>query len=371
MDLGFKKAGFKIIWANDIYKPACETYKKNFGVEPVYGDIRKIEKFRRADVLVACNPCQGFSMIGNREPDDRRNFLYLEIFRVIRQVRPKYVVVENVRGLISLYGGRFFKLIKRSFRRHGYDFYWKLLNAKDYGVPQHRERVIFVGVRRDLKVKYEFPEATHGQGPGLKPYVNLRKAIGRMKKAKPDEYYNKDDWPFFYMSRNRRPDWNDVSFTIQAEGRQVPLHPSCPPMRRVEKDKFEFTDSPGKYRRLSAKECARIQSFPASFKFVGPLSTQYTLIGNAVPPKLARAIAESIMKTERARVARVAAAGRKRAKRKTIRRRLARMVLHEPAELAVAQRIRPVQIAHRRKAVAANRRWTRFEGLPQIHKTIP
>ena len=353
MDLGFKQAGFKIIWANDCYKFACETYKKNFGVDIVRDDIRKIKDFPEADVLVACNPCQGYSMIGKRKANDTRNFLYLEIFRALRQVRPRYFVIENVKGMKWLFKGKFFRLIRDGLARQGYRVYWKIIDTKDYGVPQHRERIIIVGVRKDLKVKYQFPKKTHG--PGLRRYVSLRKAIGHLPSPKQTEYHNKDDWSFFYMSRNRRAEWTDVSFTIQANGREVPLHPSSPPMRWVERDHWVFTGPKAKYRRLSAKECARIQTFPPHFKFEGVLESQYVLIGNAVPPKLARVIAESIMRMEWRRLAAIARKKRV-AKEKAVRRKVARMVRHKPEELALAQRIRPLQVADRRKAIATNRR---------------
>ena len=111
------------------------------------------------------------------------------------------------------------------------------------------------------------------------------------------------------MSRNRRASWDDASFTIQATAREVALHPSSPPMVKVEKDKFKFTGPANKYRRLSIKECALIQSFPVNFKFsTNYVESGYRLVGNAVPPKLAKQIAESIKRTERRRLSAYAAA---------------------------------------------------------------
>ncbi len=115
MDLGFSQAEFEIIFANDISVRACETYKKNLGLEPVNKDIRKIREFPKADVLIACNPCQGFSMIGKRDEGDKRNLLYREIFRCLRLVKPKYFVVENVKGLASLYKGKFSRRMLTGF----------------------------------------------------------------------------------------------------------------------------------------------------------------------------------------------------------------------------------------------------------------
>jgi DNA (cytosine-5)-methyltransferase 1 len=303
MDLGFKQAGFEIIFANDISVKACETYEKNLDLKPVRKDVRKIKQLPKADVLIACNPCQGFSIIGKRDENDERNLLYREIFRCLRLVNPKFFVVENVRGLASLYKGKFLTRMLRGFSRCGYKVRWQILDAKDYGVPQHRERIFIVGIRKDLEVTYEFPKKSHG--PGLKPHVTLRKKIGKMPKPKKEEYFHDDYWSFFYMSRNRRADWDRYSYTIQTMASHIPLHPSSPPMKRVGKDKFKFTARRKKYRRLSVRECARIQTFPDDFEFIGATKSQYKLVGNAVPPLLARKLAESI-KRSAARTSRMA-----------------------------------------------------------------
>lgn len=295
MDLGFKKAGVEIIFVNDIDKQACETYEKNFKIKPILSDIRKIKKFPKADILIACNPCQGFSEIGLREENDPRNTLYKEIFRCLRQVKPKCVVMENVIGLMKLYKGKFFKQILNNFKRLGYDVKWQILNAKDYGVPQDRKRIFIVATRKKLNLDYQFPKVSHGTKS--KPYVTLRDAISDLRKPKETEYCLYKSWSFFYLSRNRRRKWNEVSFTIQSLAGNIPLHPSCPPMKFIEEDRYVFTKSDKHYRRLSTLECARIQTFPDSFKFVGAKTSQYRIIGNAVPPLLAKKIAKSVLKT--------------------------------------------------------------------------
>jgi len=296
MDLGFTHAGFEIIWANDISQYACKTYEKNLKLKPVNQDIRRIKNIPQADVLIACNHCQGFSAIGKRNENDKRNLLYHEIFRCLKLIKPRCFVVENVKGLAYLYNGKFLRRMLAGFKRCGYKVQWQILDAKDYEVPQHRERIIIIGIRKDFKVSFEFPVKLCG--PGLKPYVTLRDAIGRMPEPKDNEYYNKEDWPFFYMSRNRLASWDSVSYTIQAQCRHIPLHPSCPDMQKVGKDKYQFVEDKKKYRRLSIQECARIQTFPDNFEFVGSLEAQYRLVGNAVPPYLARRIAESIKSME-------------------------------------------------------------------------
>lgn len=295
MDLGFERAGHKVIWSNDNYKWACETYSKNFSIEPVREDIRKVEHFPDSDIVIGGYPCQGFSLAGNRNVFDKRNYLYLEFARVLEAVQPRFFVAENVKGVGTPFKSapRALDIMERRFRSCGYRVVSELLNAKDYGVPQDRERVFIVGVREDLHKEYAFPKRSHGRRP-LKPQVTLRQAIGDLPPPEDGEYYDHTGFSSRYMSRNRIRGWDEVSFTIQANGRHVPLHPSCPLMKRMEQDKWEFTADIGKYRRLSVRECARIQSFPDEFQFEGPLNSKYRQIGNAVPPLLAQAIASEL-----------------------------------------------------------------------------
>ena len=203
------------------------------------------------------------------------------------------------------------------FSRAGYKVKWQILNAKDYGVPQNRERVFIIGVRKDLPVEYKFPQKTHGAG--LLPYMTLMDAISDLPKPKIKEYFSNDHRrPFFYMSRNRRADWNSVSYAIQTRTENIPLHPSCPPMKKVGRDKLVFTASRKKYRRLSVRECARIQTFPDEFEFVGGLTNQYRQVGNAVPPLLAKIIAESIKSIEMKRGNRIVTFQRKMIKKQRV-----------------------------------------------------
>ncbi len=287
-DLGFEKAGHQVIWANDSNLNACSTYETNFGLQPIVGDIRTVNKFPKAELLLGCYPCQGFSFYGKRKKDDPRNFLFREFARALSQVRPKYFVAENVKGLLYGYGQEFLKEMLTTFKKRGYNVCYKLINAKWYGVPQDRERVFIVGVRKDLNRIFEFPEPTHGSE--TRPYKTLRDAIGDMPHAKPEEIVD-TTFSSHYLSRNRKRSWDEVSFTIQASGRHVPLHPSGSKMVLVEKDKYKFGNGPN--RRLSYKECAVIQSFPRGFSFSGAIGSKYEQIGNAVPPRLAKILAES------------------------------------------------------------------------------
>jgi len=147
-------------------------------------------------------------------------------------------------------------------------------------------------VRKDTKKGYSFPQPSYGEA--LKPYKTIRDAIWGLPKPKSGECWQ-DTYSSHYMSRNRRRGWEETSFTIQASGRHAPLHPSSPTPVKIEKDRFIFPENSGNPRRLSAKECALIQSFPPNFKFSGPLRSQYEQIGNAVPPLVSQKIAESLL----------------------------------------------------------------------------
>lgn len=296
---------FNTIYANDIFNEARETYAQNTG-KYVYmdnSDIRKIRRFPKADIVLGGFPCPGFSEAGPRLVDDERNFLYLHFIRCLMQIQPRLFVAENVKGMMTLGKGEVFKQIVEDFAAAGYTIYHKLLNSAEYGVPQIRERVILVGVRNDIDYEYKFPEPTHGYGvPGLHEVVTLREAIGDLEDD-PGEYFT-GSYSTIFMSRNRKKGWNDPSFTIQASGRQAPIHPAGMPMRHVGKDKYIFSDGEENNRRLSVKEIARIQTFPDWYEFSrgnsgkksnnAKLDLIYKQIGNAVPVRLALAVAEPI-----------------------------------------------------------------------------
>lgn len=184
MDLGFKNAGFKIIWANDFYKDAVNTYKKNIGNYIVLGDIIDIPSNEipdNPDVLLGGFPCQGFSIANtNRDPKDDRNFLYKEMVRIIKDKKPKFFVGENVKGILSIDNGKFIKKIIRDFTSLGYKIEYRLLNTIHYGVPQSRERVIIIGNRIDAD--NIFPKKTHGFKNGLKKPSTTEETIGHLCK---------------------------------------------------------------------------------------------------------------------------------------------------------------------------------------------
>lgn len=189
MDLGFIQAGFDIVWANDVFVEAIDTYKKNIGNHIVYGDIRMIDSKDipdDPDVIIGGFPCQGFSIANTkRSMKDQRNFLYKEMLRIIKDKKPKMFVAENVKGLLSMEKGQVFEMIKNDFRNLGYYVEARVLNAAEYGVPQQRERVIIIGNRVNQSVTY--PSKTHylndsqpslDDHNGLKPAVTTKEAIG-------------------------------------------------------------------------------------------------------------------------------------------------------------------------------------------------
>ncbi|MBU4480210.1 DNA cytosine methyltransferase [Patescibacteria group bacterium] len=181
LDLGFKNAGFEIIWANDFFPDAVETYKKNIGDHIILEDITKIKSLEipdNFDILLGGFPCQGFSIANKkRSMEDERNFLYREMWRIIKDKKPKIFVAENVKGLLSMEGGAVIEMIISDFKKLGYNVDYKLVNSADYGVPQQRERVLIVGNR--INKENKFPKPTHGIGKTS--YVTTKETIGHLK----------------------------------------------------------------------------------------------------------------------------------------------------------------------------------------------
>ena len=188
LDLGFIKSGFEVVWANDFNPDAVETYKTNISDHIVCGDITKIPSSEvpdDIDVLLGGFPCQGFSVANTkRNMGDQRNFLYKELMRLVRDKRPKFFVGENVKGLLSMEKGEVIKMIVNDFKSLGYNVSYKLLRASDYGVPQHRERVIIIGNRLDLENPY--PKITHGDtidlfNKDVEPHVRVKDVVNHLK----------------------------------------------------------------------------------------------------------------------------------------------------------------------------------------------
>jgi DNA (cytosine-5)-methyltransferase 1 len=288
-DLALQQQGYRIRWANDIWDEACQTYHDNIRSPRIKtGDIASFKKFPRAQLQVGCYPCQGYSQGGKRSWNDAINFLYQEFDRVLRKVKPKAFVVENVNGMAFGASRRLLENQLRRYRLAGYRVKWAVLNAKDFGVAQNRRRVFLVGIRSDLEFEYKFPEPTHGPGR-RKPFVTQRDVLYGLPPW-PTGEFNAERFHWYYLSRNRRMSWGKQSPCIVGHWRHVPLHPSSPPLKRLDTDHWKFSRK-RRARRLSYRECALLQGFPRSFKWEkGTVRDRFQMIGNAVPPPLFRSV---------------------------------------------------------------------------------
>ena len=308
LDLGFKKAGFNIVWANEYDKNVWETHKLNFpDTELSKESIVEINEKKLPDCvgMIGGPPCQSFSEAGaKRGTKDARGQLFWDYIRILKEKKPKFFVAENVSGLLSKKHKPDLDAFLKEFNETGYEVSTNLYKASDYGVAQDRERLIFIGYRKDL-----------GKKPGviekIDKKITLKDIIANMpnpvgvksgQAAKslniPNHEYMLGTFSSMFMSRNRVRTWEESSFTILATARQTPLHPQAPKMVWTEKDKFEFKKGKEKlYRRLSVRECARIQSFPEDFIFkYDKIENGYKMVGNAVPVQMAYLIAAKIMK---------------------------------------------------------------------------
>jgi DNA (cytosine-5)-methyltransferase 1 len=311
LDLGFQKAGFDVIWANEYDKDIWETYEKNHPHTIL--DKRSIvdipaDEVPECDGIIGGPPCQSWSEAGSlRGINDKRGQLFFDFIRILEAKQPKFFLAENVSGMLLGRHSEALKNIKEMFQNAGigYELSFQMLNASDFDVPQDRKRVFFVGIRKDLNFKFQFPKPA-------KEKITLEQAISDLKHsvvpAKEGNKTNKENceipnheymiggFSSMFMSRNRVRTWEEQSFTIQAGGRHAPIHPQAPKMKFIEQNVREFVK--GKedlYRRLSVRECARIQTFPDSFIFhYTHIAAGYKMIGNAVPVNLAKHMALSI-----------------------------------------------------------------------------
>ena len=307
LDLGFTNAGFELAFANDNWGGCWETFEKNHGIEINKKSIVDISPEEVPDVIgfIGGPPCQSWSLAGSmRGINDSRGQLFYNYVNLIKEKQPLFFLAENVAGILSpTHYAEFMKIIE-AFKKIGYNVTYKLLDAKYYGVPQERKRVIIVGYHQSLGKNFEFP-------PAHLRLITLKEAIGDLPKAMsaseknktngqlniPNHEYMNGGFSTIYMSRNRVRSWEEQSFTIQAGGRHAPIHPQAPKMKFISQDKREFVKGyEHLYRRLSVRECARIQTFSDDFIFYyKDVADGYKMIGNAVPVKFAEVIAKKIM----------------------------------------------------------------------------
>lgn len=292
----YEKNPFDIIWANDINERATQTQKLNFPhLNVICGDIKEILKINceqstsnektilpNADVVIGGFPCQDFSFAGKRQGlDVQRGKLYQCMTKVIEIIKPKVFLAENVKGLLTWEKGLAIKTIIKDFSKIGYNVEYKLLNAADYGVPQIRERVIIVGVRNDIKVAINWAKPTHSSNnKNLKPWVTIKEAIGDL-----ENYEIHQSLPNYGYSRAKLFAGKQGNIITKSDK-------PAPTMRAEHHGNIEFHYNLP--RRLSAREVARIQSFPDNFVFVKSISDAYRQIGNAVAPVFAWHMAQMI-----------------------------------------------------------------------------
>ena len=313
MDLGFR-GGFKIfneyyepnnfdiLFANDIEKSACETYEYNFKHTPLCGDIKDIdiEKIPSADIVIGGFPCQDFSHSGKRKGlTSERGKLYLEMKRIIEYIKPKAFVAENVDGIRTSKEGTDSSALDEiieDFKSLGYNVEYKVLNSADYGVPQTRIRVIIIGIRNNLHKSIYYPKAVRNNGAANNPWITAMDAIDDLwNKINDPNLYNHTEKDYskakFYPGKKMQGNYqiraDKPSITIRSEHHgNIEAHyrttnPNNP-------------NDMASWRRLSVRECARLQSFPDDFIYPCSASKAYKQIGNAVPPILAWHIARAL-----------------------------------------------------------------------------
>lgn len=311
MEKEYSRTLFEIIFANDLFPQAVETYKLNIGkhiYERKIEDLleKEIDKIPlEADVVIGGFPCQDFSVAGKRQGITvKRGKLYLEMKKVIERIAPKIFVAENVEGLVNMENGLILETIKSDLSNitHGdeeveYHVTDHLLHAADYGVPQMRKRVFIVGIRSDLGIDFIPPEETH-----IDNWVTAKEAIDDLWGLEDGELVPNHSqvsrakfYPGRRMQGNTKIKADQPSITIRAEH-----HGNIEAHYRTFND--EDPENMKYWRRLTVRECARIQSFPDDFIFVGPATHTYRQIGNAVPPVLgwhvAKAVESVLLKSE-------------------------------------------------------------------------
>ncbi len=312
--MGFHKAGFKTLVANEFDKKICPTFRANFpDVKLIEGDVRMVSSSDFPDNvagIIGGPPCQSWSEGGAlRGIEDARGQLFYEYIRILQDKRPLFFVAENVSGMLAKRHSEAVRGFMRLFDEAGYNVNLKMLNANDYNVPEDRDRIFYVGFRKDLNIHdFQYPAPLEHK-PTLReciwdlkdsaiPAREKNKTNGEVCKVPNHEYFI-GNFSSIFMSRNRVRSWDEPAYTVQASGRQCQLHPQAPKMVKISENQQKFAEGSEKlYRRMTVREVARIQGFPDDFKFVyDDVNYGYKMIGNAVPVNLAYHVALQIRKT--------------------------------------------------------------------------
>lgn len=288
----YKKLDFEIVYALDFDKYAVDTYNKNFVHKAECADICDVDfsKIPDVDVMIGGFPCQSFSTVNpTKDTNDARANLYKQIVRFLKEKQPKYFICENVKGLMTLQKGAIITKILDEFKSMGYNVRYRLIKAVEYGIPQRRERVIIVGIRKDLEYTFEYPNATTKEGH----YTPLSAVIDNLAISESKYYFSERAVLGVKNAKNnmKRGLWQDLNapcLTVTAHLAKTSMN-SRDPILLVDAEK-EL------YRRFTPREAARIQSFPDSFVLNDSEPKSYKQIGNAIPPVLMWHIAEALQK---------------------------------------------------------------------------
>ena len=285
----YNSNGMQIVYANDIDDNACNIFKKNFGIIPDNRDIREVKSddIPEFDILTGGFPCQSFSIVAQNPKrlgvKDERGKLFFEMCRILKEKQPKCFIAENVKGILTANKKSAFPLILKEFEDSGYDVQYRILNSANYGVPQKRERVIIVGFRSDLNIKFDFPENIINDESKFEPlekvveksvdekYFFSQRAVEGMLRRRES------------MNKGRAQDLSKPCNTVGAHLAKVSLNSTDPVLKEGEN-----------YRRFTPREVARIQSFPENFELVGSEAAQYRALGNAIPPVLFWYVANAV-----------------------------------------------------------------------------
>lgn len=311
MHLGIENAGFEVTVASDIEEASKNTHLINWPKIPfIQKDCRqltskellKASKGKKPDLIFGGPPCQGFSTIGDKLSSDPRNDLFSSLLRITEELNPSFVIIENVKSITTMYDGRFSKWIQNKLDQLGYNVNLEVLNSADFGVPQLRNRAFYIGTK--IEGDYEFPKPTHGIS-SKKPYLTVGSAI--------NDLINKGVEIPNHIALNHSEIVID-RYKLIPEGGKLPNPDKLPKRlrrknfgntyKRLDREKPSLTMVPGNNafplhpvlnRSLTPREAARIQSFPDKFIFSGDRRRQCILVGNAVPPLLAKVIGKSII----------------------------------------------------------------------------
>lgn len=322
LSLGFEQSGFDVLYAVDMWEDAVKTYNHNrkdkvarvMSVEDFNNEVLPhLASENKITGIIGGPPCQGFSTVGKREIDDPRNKMYLEFYKAVKLANPEFFVIENVKGMLTLNKGAFVKDLLERFGENGlgYSISYKLLNAADYGIPQNRYRVFYVGIKNK---KFEFPTPYDYQLTAKDGISDLLHSDNEHYGSEPQNEYQKS-----LRGSQEKPLNQDYTAHTEQTVNIISQIPDGGNIRSLPKEFWEVRKYNKAFERMSSlrpsntidtghrnyfhyaepriptlRESARIQSFPDNFEVLGTRGSQYKQVGNAVPPMLAKVIAEKI-----------------------------------------------------------------------------